>query len=129
MNCIKFSFYKNYFYFFVFWILDFATTLINYYFNNNVTNNDQFYIENEYFHLISLNISDLLAGFLVLFTELQMKTKKKEEIKKSKNQQELIYNDYSIKRNKFVYIFIISITNFLACSFELFFFYLLIIKA
>jgi len=122
MNCIKFSFYKNYFYFFVFWILDFATTLINYYFNNNVTNNDQFYIENEYFHLISLNISDLLAGFLVLFTELQMKTKKKEEIKKSKNQQELIYNDYSIKRNKFVYIFIISITNFLACSFELFFF-------
>ena len=90
MNCIKFSFYKNYFYFFVFWILDFATTLINYYFNNNVTNNDQFYIENEYFHLISLNISDLLAGFLVLFTELQMKTKKKEEIKKSKNQQELI---------------------------------------
>ena len=65
-----------------------------------------------------------MAGFLVLFTELQMKTKKKEEIKKSKNQQELIYNDYSIKRNKFVYIFIISITNFLACSFELFFFLL-----
>jgi len=44
-----------------------------------------------------LNIADLLAGFLVLFIEMQMKTKKKEEIKKSKNTQELIYNDYSIK--------------------------------
>jgi hypothetical protein len=121
MDCISFSFYRNYFYFLVFWILDFASTFINYYFDNNIDNNIDKYRANEYLHLISLNISDLLAGFLVLFTELQMKTKKKEEeIKKSKNTQDLIYNDYSNKRNKLVYIFIISITNFLACSFVLF---------
>ena len=69
-----------------------------------------------------MNIADLLAGFLVLFTEMQMKTKKKEEIKKSKNTQELIYNDYSIKRNKFIYIFIISIFNLFGSSIELFYY-------
>ena len=77
-----------------------------------------------YFNLITLNIADLLAGFLVLFIEKQMKTKKEEEIKKTKNTQELIYNDYSIKRNKFVYIFTLSIFNLLACCVD-FLYYLI----
>ena len=119
MAWISFSFYKNYFYFLIFWILDLAVTIIKNFFDENAINNDNFYLkENEYFHLITLNIADLLAGFLVLYTEMQMKTKKKEEIKKTKNTQELIYNDYSVQKNKFVYIFIISIFNLLASSID-----------
>jgi hypothetical protein len=88
-------FYKDYYYFLVFWILELAISIIKYFFEVETSNkNEIYYKENAYFNLISLNIADLLAGFLVLFTEMQMKTKKKEEIKKSKNTQELIYNDY-----------------------------------
>ena len=125
MAWISFTFYKNYYYFLVYWVLELAVSIIKYIFDEDASSNTQtFLIENEYFHLITLNIADLLAGFLVLFTEMQMKTKKEEEIKKTKNTQELIYNDYSIKRNKFVYIFAIGIFNFLACSVD-FFYYLI----
>ena len=123
MAWISFSFYKDYYYFLVFWILELAISIIKYFFEVETSNkNEIYYKENAYFNLISLNIADLLAGFLVLFTEIQMKTKKKEEIKKTKNTQELIYNDYSIKRNKFIYIFIISIFNLLGSSIELFYY-------
>jgi hypothetical protein len=72
MSWISFSFYKDYFYFLIFWILDLVVTFINKFFDENVLNS---YLRvNEYFHLITLNISDLLAGFLVLYTEIQMKT-------------------------------------------------------
>jgi len=123
MAWISFKFYKNYYYFLIFWILELGTSIIKYFFDENSTyNNIDYSRDNEYFHLIELNISDLLAGFFVLFTEMQMKTQKTEEVKKSKNTQELIYNDYSIKRNKFVYVFIISIFNFLGSSIEYFYY-------
>ena len=116
MACISFVFYNTYYYFLVYWILDLICTIIKNFFDENTTS--EYYATHEYSNLISLNIADLLAGFSVLFTEIQMKTKKKKEIRKSKNTQELIYNDYSIQRNKFVYIFIISIFNFMACSID-----------
>ena len=77
MAWISFSFYKNYYYFLVFWILELAVSIIKYFFEVETSNKSEiYYKENEYFNLISLNIADLLAGFLVLFTEMQMKTKK-----------------------------------------------------
>ena len=96
-----------------YWALESTVSIIKNFFDEKASSNTQpFLIENEYFNLITLNIADLLEGFLILFIEKQMKTKKEEEIKKTKNTQELIYNDYSIKRNKFVYIFTINIFNF-----------------
>ena len=86
MAWISFKFYKNYYYFLIFWILELGISIIKYFFDENTTyNNKDYSRDNEYFHLIELNISDLLAGFFVLFTEMQIKTQKTEEIKKSKN--------------------------------------------
>jgi hypothetical protein len=74
-------------------------------------------LEYNFIYILSLNFSDLIAGFLVLYTYLKMKSISKEkEIKKTnknnKNAYELIYNDLSIKRNKYYLILLISALNF-----------------
>ena len=80
----------------------------------------------ELLNLIFLNVADLLAGILVLYTYKNSKSiKSKELVEKhtSKNSIELIYNDLSIKRNKFYLILIISILEFIGRSTD-FFYYL-----
>ena len=70
--------------------------------------------EISYICLLSLNISDLFAGFLVLITYFRMKSEKEEEtikeIKpKKSNNIKLIYNDLSKKRNKHSLLLLLSI--------------------
>ena len=70
--------------------------------------------EISYICLLSLNISDLFAGFLVLITYFRMKSEKEEEtikeIKpKKSNDVKLIYNDLSKKRNKHSLLLLLSI--------------------
>lgn len=126
MKLISFVFFKSYYYFLVYWILDFVVTLIKYFFENNIKNNENsFSKENEYIYLITMNVADLLAGFLVLYTKINTKSEKEEKkiIKKSK--YELIYNDLSIKENKYLYIFVISLLDLIGRSAD--FLYILII--
>ena len=99
------------------------------------TYNDGLYIELfEFFNTIFFNLSDLLAGFLVLYTYISSKSVKRDDIEnyrkyKSENsiEIELIYTDLSIRKNKFCLILIISILQILATSTNLFF-YLIINK-
>ena len=85
-----------------------------------------FALEEELLKLILLNISDLLAGFLVLYTNIKMKPfikkKKKRESKNIKNRElSLIYNSYGDNHKyKFVLIILISCLDFIFKSINLF---------
>ena len=136
MKYISFSFYKPYYYFIIFWSMEFSISLIKYkYFEKKTYDDESYKALYELFNTIFFNLSDLLAGFLVLYTFISSKSIKGGEIendgsykKKTKKKEiELIYTDLSIRQNKYYLILIISILQLLATSSNLFF-YLIINK-
>ena len=79
-------------------------------------------IEFTLLYVVCLNLGELLSGFLVLYTKLKMNYLKEIETKKeSKNEIELIYNDLSIKENKYILIFFVSILDFLGRGYTVIF--------
>ena len=110
--------YKNYFYFLIFWILEllvsiFKNLIYNHKFFGESIKND---ITDEYIDLISLNIADLLAGFLVLYTKYSFK---KKEIKKGKKGDiNLIYqhNTPFNPNKKLQLLILISFLDFISRS-------------
>ena len=118
MKLISFKCFKSYNYFLLFWTLDLISSIIDYFSNKNVykklKENKQ---RNDYLNLIILNLADLLAGILVLITNYRMKSEKeKQDIKENNNKYELIYNDLSIKENKGILIFLMSLIDLLGRS-------------
>ena len=122
LSCV---FYKGYYFFLAYWIIELIrTTICKLLLDNN--DNNEISLEEELLNLILLNISDLLVGFLVLYTKIKMKPlkkkKKKKEYKKAKKLDSiLIYNDFSYSINykfkyKFVFIILISFIDFIARS-------------
>ena len=99
--------------------------------------NEEYMKGTEFIYISCLNLDDLLAGFLVLYTFIKMRKTKDEnalieknrESKRSKKKEkisyELIYNKTSVKNNKFIYLLLISLLEFVARSTDLL--YLLII--
>ena len=85
----------------------------------------------ELFNTIFFNLSDLIAGFFVLYTKISSKSVKSDNNKKlknkSKNNIKLIYTDLSKKKNKYGLILITSILQILATSANLLF-YLIVNK-
>ena len=135
MSFISFVFYKSYLYFILYWLIDLMQSLENYIFeyNNNNEIKDLSHPNEFYFlSVIEWNISDLLAGFLVLYTYMRMKSLNKHQellnkkIKKKKkilsqNTYELIYNDLSIKKNKYCLILLTASIDFISRVFIFFF--------
>ena len=118
MKLISFKCFKSYNYFLLFWTLDLISSIIDYFSNKNVykklKENKQ---RNDYLHLIILNLADLLAGILVLITNYRMKSEKEKKEEEVKNEKyELIYNDLSIKENKGILIFLVSLIDLLGRS-------------
>ena len=110
--------YKQYFYFLIFWILELLVSIFK-----NLIYNHKFFgrgIENdltdEYIDLISLNIADLLAGFLVLYTKYSFK--KKEIKKEKKGDINLIYqhNTPFNPNKKLQLLILISFLDFISRS-------------
>ena len=66
----------------------------------------------------------MLFGFLVAYTNIRMYylKEKKEEVSKNDRKYDLIYNDPSKVKNKYIFILLISILDFLGRSCELCFF-------
>lgn len=142
MSIISCVFFKSYYYFIVYWILDLLDEIEKDYFeskfnnfnnssnvnNTNKTNSD--YIENgreiDILYIGLLSIADMSAGFLVAFTFIRMKCLKenKEESSKAidKPSYELIYNDPSIIKNKYSLILLTSVLDVLARGHELLYF-------
>ena len=117
MSIISCAFFKSYYYFLICWIIDFIAYVINQFKDDTLKyNNIKFIKLNDYLYLISLNISDLLAGFLVLVTYCNTKSeKKKEEVRKG-NSLKLIYNDLSKKENKLIFIASLSTLDLIGRS-------------
>ena len=125
MSLIYISFYKTYYYFVIVLLLDLLNLLIKDHFDTIYSFDENFKII-ELFCLICYNIGDLLSGFLVLYTYITSRSVKEEKIvkKKSKNimQYELIYNDLSIRENKYSFILLISFLEFIGRFSDLFFY-------
>ena len=118
MELISFKCFKSYYYFLVYWTLDLICSLINTFLQEkvyrNIKNNKNL---NDYLNLLTLNISDLLAGILVLITNYRMKSEKeKKKVKYNNEKYELIYNDLSKKENKGILIFLMSLIDLLGRS-------------
>jgi len=142
MSFISFVFYKSYLYFILYWLIDLMQSLKNYIFeyNNNNEIKDLSHPNEFYFlSVIEWNISDLLAGFLVLYTYMRMKSLNKHQellnkkIKKKKkilsqNTYELIYNDLSIKKNKYCLILLTDSIDFISRLLIFFLYCLIMIK-
>ena len=128
MSLISISFYKTYYYFVIVLFLDLLNKLIKDHFDTIYSPEENIKII-ELFNLICYNVADLLSGFLVLYTYISSRSDKKETIvkKKSKNviQYDLIYNDLSIRENKYSFILLISFLEFIG-RFSDFFFYLIL---
>ena len=126
MKYISLDFSKEYYYFIFYWILSIITSFINQKFKDLINNYENLH-KKEYnlFNLIFINIGDLLSGFLVLYTYCSSKPETIEESKENKNNIEvpyqLIYNDLSVKKNKYRLILLCSILHLFALGVILFF--------
>jgi hypothetical protein len=101
MGFLSVSFYKTYYYFILVWIFDILDALIKGIFYYKYYDKNDFPILVELIYLICLNIGDLLAGFLVLYTHKTSQSVKPKEIEdnsRNKSHIQLIYNDLSIKK-------------------------------
>ncbi len=125
MSLISISFYKTYYYFVIVLFLDFLNKLIKDHFDTIYSFDENFKII-ELYSLICYNVADLLSGFLALYTYINSRSVKEKKIikKKSKNiiQYELIYNDLSIRENKYSFILLISFLEFIGRFSDLFFY-------
>ena len=128
MGLFSFVFYKEYYYFLIYWCMDLVLFIIPLIFQISNFQTKEYNIslvKYDYLQLLNLNIADLLSGFLVLITYYRMKSEK--DIIKTKNKNrnsisiDLIYNDFSEKGNKYILIFILSVLELLARSSDLIF--------
>ena len=121
MAIFTFSCFKSYYYLLIFWVLDISVTVIKDIFLDQEISDIEYIKGTELIYISCLTVADLLSGFLVLYTERKTKTEENEKEKeksrkyKSKNKKkikityDLIYNDKSIRKHKYYYLFFISI--------------------
>ena len=105
LSCVCF---KSYFFILIYWIIEISVSLIK-----NIKE-DSFQLknidyENQFIDIISLNIADLLAGFLVLYSYCQFKNKTKNKNKILQSKFPLIYNSPLNKNKKKIFYFLILI--------------------
>ena len=122
MGLISFVFRKAYLFFLLFWVLDFLNSLEIAIFAKYTEYSGEYQIEFILIYVICLNLGELLSGFLVLYTKLKMNYLKGIETRKdSKKKIKLIYNDLSLKKNKYILIILVSILDFLGRGYTLIF--------
>ena len=122
MAVVSLIFFKSYLYFIFYWFIDFMTFIENVFFVKYSRYSDQYQKELILLYLICVNIGELSSGILVLITKIKLNYFKPKEIKiTSKNNLKLIYNDLSVKKNKYKLIFLASIFDFFARGADFFF--------
>lgn len=124
MSFISFSCHKSYSNFFLVWFCDISSYLIKSYIEYIYNEINNYNVMIELINIICLNIADLLSGFFVLYTHINSKSnKEKNEGRKISNSQvKLIYNDLSIKKNKYILILLISVLELIGRSSDLFYY-------
>ena len=129
MSLISFVYHRKFFYFIIYWVLEISVALIKNGCNDKCKDLKlESNLLNEYINLICLNVADLLAGFLVIYTIYSISQKKTKK-DHSEVEIELIYNDPidSInKKNKRRLLILISIIDLISRS--VYFLFFLIIQ-
>lgn len=145
MGFLSFSCQKSYYYLLFYWILDLSIVIVRDLYLMDEISDQDIHKGTESVYISCLNIADLCAGLLVLRTYFKMKSiknpknkeikgeekpKRNKKNKKKKNNEillsyELIYNDNSIKRNKYIYLLIISLLEFVARCTDLLYLFIL----
>ena len=130
MAFITCNLYKGYVFIIVYWLAEMIRAIVRIIFIRRLKNREIYYnkenfiIENELLSLICLNLADLLAGFLVLYTKVKMKSlifKKSEKLTKiNKINPSLIYNELTKIKHKVYLILLISFLDYLARSLKFF---------
>ena len=117
MSLITWNFDKNFIYVIIYWILEIAYRVILYLRRNyfEITKNIVYY---EYTFLILYNISDLLAGFLVLYSKCVSKSKKIEKVeKRTESQSELICTKSNkLKKKFYIKLIIVALLDYISRS-------------
>ena len=99
MGFISFTFTKAYFYFIIYWTLDFLNSIEIKFFVKYTQYNGEYQKEFILLYLICVNLGELLSGILVIITKIKMNYLGEKEIKRpSRNSHLLIYNDLSLKK-------------------------------
>ena len=130
MALITCNLYKGYVFIIAYWLAEMIRAIVRIIFIRRLKNREIYYnkenfiIENELLSLICLNLADLLAGFLVLYTKVKMKSlifKKSEKLTKiNKINPSLIYNELTKIKHKVYLILLISFLDYLARSLKFF---------
>ena len=121
---LYFSFYKGYYFFLGFWILDILRAVVEEFLKHIEIKDERIFIdikEKNLFDLICLNISDLLAFILHYYTKV--KSRKSISIKENEQSNDdnqtgirLIYNKYTIMKKNNLLIITSTILDFFARS-------------
>ena len=132
MALISVSCYKTYFYFLLFLVLEFSSTIkIKEFLDSIYSNHKNVNLLFELLNLACMNLADLLSGILVLITYISSRRKKENkpiESKKGSMELDLIYTDLSIRSNKYKLLILISVLEFFARFVDFFFFVIFSIK-
>ena len=116
MSLLTWNFDKNIIYVIVYWVLEIVYHIL-------LSNEGQFFkitndtVHDEYIFVILYNISDLLAGFFILYNKCTSKPKKneKEEIKTQKS--DLIYTQFDkLKKSFYIKLIIIVLLDYISRS-------------
>lgn len=127
MGLVSISFYKSYFYFILFWVFEFSSTFIKEALDAIYADHINVNLLFELINVVCFNISDLLAGFLVLITCITSKSSQSTSISKKKTKESLesslIFSAKSNSpRNKYKLILLISTSELIARFIDFFFF-------
>ncbi len=100
MALLSFSCFKSYYYLLVYWLLDISIVAVRDYFYLYEDIIDPEFLKGiEFVYISLLNISDLFAGFLVLFTHCKMKKINTKEIEMESEDEEK-QNKEKLKKKK-----------------------------
>ena len=110
--------YKNYIYILVYWILELFISIIKnlIYVTKTIDIGLINDLLNEYLQLVILVISDLLAGFLVIYTKSSFRKKNETKRKRAKGEIILIYKSPIDVNKKLKLLILISFLDFIARS-------------
>jgi hypothetical protein len=122
MAFFSFSCQKSYFYLLGFWIIDFLISIHRTIYLSAEISTIESLKKSEFIYINLKTLSDLCAGFLILHTYIRMKKINQKEEQKT---VEKVKNQIS-RKNKYIYIFLISFLEFICRSTD--FFYLIIIR-
>ena len=115
----EFICYKSNFYILVFWICELSVSILKnlIHISGKIINGLENNLLNEYLQLVILVLSDLLAGFLVIYTKCSFRKQNKTKRQRSKGEIQLIYDKKPYNANqKLKLLILISFLDFIARS-------------